>query len=160
MILDASSTTLALARQLTVRPLTVITNSLDIAALFEQDPGVELIVTGGVWNASARAFHGRATQEAIGQYRADWAVLGTCALHPRGGVTVTDEEDAQVKRAMVSAGLRTVVLADHSKRDQVVAHVVLPPERLATVVTDEPWPELEAVGVQVLIPARERVEQT
>jgi DeoR/GlpR family transcriptional regulator of sugar metabolism len=46
--------------------------------------------------------------------------------------------------------LRTIVLADHSKRDQVVAHLVLPPQALETVVTDEPWPELEAVGVRVL----------
>jgi len=160
VILDAGSTTLALARHLTARPLTVITNSLDIAAIFEQEAGVELIVTGGVWNASARALRGQAAQEGIGQYRADWAFLGTCALHPRGGVTVTDEEDAQVKRAMVSAGLRTVVLADHSKRDQVVAHLVLKPEELATVVTDELWPELEAAGVQVLIPSQESGEQT
>jgi len=150
VILDASSTTLALAQHLKVRPLTIITNSLDIAAVFEQEAGVELIVTGGSWRASARALRGQATREIIRQYRADWTVLGTCALHPKAGATATDEEDAQVKRAMVAAGLRTVVLADHSKRDQVVAHLVLPPEELMTVVTDEPWLELEALGVQVL----------
>ena len=159
VILDASSTTMALARHLKVRPLTVITNSLDIAAVFEQEAGVELIVTGGAWQASARALRGRATREVIRQYRADWTFLGTCALHPRAGVTVTDEEDAQVKRAMVAVGLRTVVLADHSKRDQVVAHLVLLPEELTTVVTDEPWPELEAVGVQVLLSPPESPEQ-
>jgi DeoR/GlpR family transcriptional regulator of sugar metabolism len=159
VILDASSTTLALARHLTVRPLTIITNSLDIAAVFEQEAGVELIVTGGAWKASARALRGQATRDVIRQYRADWTVLGTCALHPRAGVTVTDEEDAQVKRAMVAAGLRTVILADHSKRDQAVAHLVLLPEELTTVVTDEPWPELEAVGVQVLTSPPASVEQ-
>lgn len=158
VILDASSTTLALARHLTVRPLTVITNSLDIAAVFEHEAGVELIVAGGVWEPSARALRGRATRAVIGQYRAEWTVLGTCALHPKAGVTVTDAEDAEVKRAMVAAGLRTVVLADHSKQDQVVAHLVLPPEALTTVVTDEPWPELEAVGVRVLTSPPEGVE--
>ncbi|SMB81715.1 DeoR/GlpR family DNA-binding transcription regulator [Deinococcus hopiensis] len=160
VILDASSTTLALARHLTVRPLTIITNSLDIAAVFEQEAEVELIVTGGAWKAPARALRGQATREVIRQYRADWTVLGACALHPRAGVTVTDEEDAQLKRAMVAAGLRTVVLADHSKRDQVVAHLVLRPEELTTVVTDEPWPELEIVGTQVLTLLRESVEKT
>lgn len=159
VILDAGSTTLALARHLTVRPLTVITNSLDIAAVFEQATGVELIVVGGVWNVSARALRGQAAQDGLCQYRAHWTMLGACALHPKVGVTVTDEEDAQIKRRMVAAGLRTVVLADHSKRDQVVAHLVLPPEEMTTVVTDEPWPELEAVGVQVLISLPESVEQ-
>ncbi|MGY2895096.1 DeoR/GlpR family DNA-binding transcription regulator [Deinococcus sp. UYEF24] len=159
VILDAGSTTLALARHLTVRPLTVITNSLDIAAVFEQATGVELIVVGGIWNASSRSLRGQATREVLCQYRANWTMLGACALHPRVGMTVTDEEDAQIKRGMVAAGLRTVVLADHSKRDQVVAHLVLPPEEVTTVVTDEPWPELEAVGIQVLTSPPENVEQ-
>ena len=151
VMLDASSTTLALARHLSARPLTVITNSLDIAAVFDQMPEVELVVTGGVWDQDARAFRGEATREIISRYRADWAVIGTCALHPASGVSVSDESDAAVKQAMVAVSLRTAVLADHSKRDQVAAYVVLAPTQVTMVVTDEPWPELEALGTEILV---------
>ena len=159
VILEAGSTTLALARQLTVRPVTVITNSLDVAHLFELDDEVTLIVLGGVWNAQARAFGGVAAQQILASYRADWTILGACALHPATGATVVHEDDAVLKRAMVEVGLRTAVLADHSKRDQAAAHLILPTERLELVVTDEPWPELEARGVQVLYAEDEKLSE-
>ena len=152
VIIEAGSTTLALAQQLTVRPVTVITNALDVARLFEADAEVNLIVSGGQWNAQTRAFYGLSAQNVMASYRADWTFLGACALHLQTGVTVTSEPDAVIKRAMASAGLRVVVLADHSKRDQVAAHLVLPLDRLDIVVTDRAWPELEAAGVTVLYP--------
>lgn len=150
VIVEAGSTTLSFARQLKVRPITIITNSLDVARLFEEEEEVTLIVSGGEWNARARAFRGATAQKTVATYRADWTILGTCALHPHIGATVTNEEDAALKRAAVAAGLRTVVLADHSKRDQVAAHLVLSPAQLDIVVTDQAWPELEAVGAAVL----------
>ena len=159
VILEAGSTTLALARQLTVRPVTIMTNSLDVARLFEAAAEVTLIVLGGVWDAQARAFRGVAAQQILASYRADWTVLGACALHPATGATVVREDDAVLKRAMVEVGLRTAVLADHSKRGQAAAHLILPTERLELVVTDEPWPELEARGVRVLYAEDEKLSK-
>lgn len=153
VILEAGSTTLALARQLTARPLTVVTNSLDVAHVFDGLEDVKLVVLGGVWDARARVFRGVAAQHVLASYRADWTVLGACALHVSTGATVVGEEDATLKRAMAAAGLKTMVLADHSKRDQVAAHLVLATARLDLVVTDQPWPDLAARGVQVLCAA-------
>lgn len=150
VIVDAGSTTLSFVRQLKVRPLTVITNSLDVARQFEDEEEVTLVVSGGEWNARVRAFRGVTAQQVVATFRADWTILGTCALHPRTGATVTNEEDAAFKRSAAAAGLRTIVLADHSKRDQVAAHLVLSPAQLDTVVTDQAWPELESAGVSVL----------
>ncbi len=153
VIVEAGSTTLTLARHLAARPLTVITNSLDVAALFADQREVSLVVSGGSWDGAGRAFRGTEALRTVSACRADWTMLGACALHPRTGATVTGEEDAVLKRAMAAAGLRTAILADHSKRDQVAAHLVLPPERLDLVVTDRPWPELAALGVNVLAAA-------
>jgi DeoR/GlpR family transcriptional regulator of sugar metabolism len=150
LMLEAGSTVLAFARHLKIRPLTIITNSLDIAALFDNDPDIQLIVAGGVWDNGARAFRGQATQNLIAQYRADWTVLGTCALHPKAGLTVTNSEDAALKKVMLTAGTRSMILADHSKRDAVVAHHVLDTAQLDLVITDQAWKELEESGVQVL----------
>jgi DeoR/GlpR family transcriptional regulator of sugar metabolism len=151
LILETGSTVLAFARHLEMRPLTIITNSLDIAALFDNDSNIQLIVTGGVWNNESRAFRGRATEDIVSQYRADWTVLGTCALHPKAGLTVTDENDVALKQAMLRAGTRSMILADHSKRDVVVTYLVLNTTQLDLVVTDQPWVELEKLGVQILV---------
>jgi DeoR/GlpR family transcriptional regulator of sugar metabolism len=151
VILDAGTTTLAMAREITVRPLTVITNSLDIAAVFADDPQVQLVVTGGQWQRHARAMWGAAALEALHQCRADWAVPGACALHAELGMMASDEPDAQVKRAMVASARRTLVLADHSKLDGVAPFLVVGWQNVHTLVTDEPAPELAALGVNVVV---------
>lgn len=153
VVLDAGSTTLAMARALSARPLTVITNALDVAMLFERDPSVRLVLTGGSWHAASRGLRGAAAVEMLARCRADWAVLGACALDLRAGVTVTDEDDAELKRAMVAAASRTLVLADHSKHGSVAPFAVAGWGRIDRLVTDRPWPELAALGVVLQIAA-------
>lgn len=149
VILDAGSTTLALARALKARPITVITNSLDIAAVLDRDPAVQLIVTGGMWQSEARALRGTAARELLATCRADLAVLGACALDVRAGVTVADEDDAAIKRTMLAQAARTIVLADRSKQHTIAPFQVATWDRVHTLVTDAPWPELTSLGVSI-----------
>lgn len=153
IVLDAGSTTLAMARALTVRPLTVITNSLDVAAVFDRDRAVQLVVLGGVWQPEHRAFWGHATCEMLANHRADWAVPGVCAVDLAAGVTATEEPDAMLKQAMVRVARRTMVLADHAKVDDVAPYRVADWPQVHTFVTDRPWPELAAKGVDVRLAA-------
>jgi DeoR/GlpR family transcriptional regulator of sugar metabolism len=151
VVIDAGSTNLAMARALTVRPLTVITNSLDVAAVFDRDPLVQLVVLGGVWQPDARAFWGHATTGMLALHRADWAVPGACAVDVSAGVTASEEPDAMLKQAMVKAARRTMVLADHSKVGGVAPYRVADWSQVHTLVTDRAWPELEAQGVGVAV---------
>ncbi|MFC4637706.1 DeoR/GlpR family DNA-binding transcription regulator [Deinococcus hohokamensis] len=153
VILDAGSTVLELARQLNVRPLTVLTNSLDIAAVFTAEPEVKLSLTGGDWDARARYLVGASALDTLSRRRADWAFLGACAFHSRAGVTSVSDADAAVKRAMVQAAEKTVVLADSSKAEQIAPHLVAPFSRLYAVVTDEAYVAraLEESGAHVLL---------
>jgi DeoR/GlpR family transcriptional regulator of sugar metabolism len=149
VILDAGSTTLALARALTARPLSVVTNSLDIALLFDRDPAVQLVLTGGTWVPDARALRGTAACELLTLCRADWAVLGACALDVRAGVTASDEDDAAVKRVMVAAASRTMVLADHSKQGSVAPFHVAGWDQVSLLMTDVHWADVAQLGVDV-----------
>jgi DeoR/GlpR family transcriptional regulator of sugar metabolism len=153
VILDAGSTTLALARALTARPLSVVTNSLDIAVLFDRDPAVQLVLTGGTWTPDARALRGTAAREMLALCRADWAVLGACALDVRAGVTASYEDDAAVKRAMVAAASRTMVLADHSKQGSVAPFHVAAWQQVSLLMTDVHWAEVAQLGVDVRLAA-------
>jgi DeoR/GlpR family transcriptional regulator of sugar metabolism len=155
VVLDAGSTVLAFARALTVRPLSVITNSLDIALLFEADPEVDLTVAGGRWSRHSRYFTGSATVAALARHRADWAFLGACALHPDAGATSVDADDADAKTAMAQTARRTVVLADSSKHDSVAPHLVLPPSGIDLIVTEDDAAVVRwrAQGVDVLLAA-------
>lgn len=153
VILDAGSTVLELARRLRVRPLTVLTNSLDIAAVFAAEPEVTLSLTGGDWDLRARFLVGASALDTLARRRADWAFLGACAFHPSAGLTSVSDADAAVKRAMLAAADRTVVLADGSKAGQIAPHLVAPLDRLHAIVTDEAAvaQTLTEAGVSVLL---------
>lgn len=151
LILDAGSTTLALAHALTARPLTVITNSMDIAQVFAQDPQVQLALTGGSWQASHRALWGPAAEAMLDNCRADWAVPGACALDAVQGVTAIDEADASLKRRMISRARQTMILGDQSKQDGVAPFLVAEWRQVHTLVTDRAWPELVEQGVAVML---------
>lgn len=153
IILDAGLTVLELARHLSARPIKVITNSLDCANLLDGQAGVSVVVTGGEWDPIVRYLGGEHAAAAIAAYRADWVFLGTCALHPQGGMTAKHAQDATIKRAMLKSGLKAVLLADHSKFDQVAPHYVGPLEALHAVVTDETRDWLAGSGVRVLLAA-------
>lgn len=151
VLLDAGSTPLAVARALTVRPISVITNSLDVAQLFIDDREVTLLLTGGLWDSTRRHFVGEAALNALAGVRADWAFLGTCAVHPKAGITATDELDAQWKRALCRTALRVVLLADHSKFHQVVPYLVADLSTIEVLVTDQHDADLAATGVRMLV---------
>jgi DeoR/GlpR family transcriptional regulator of sugar metabolism len=137
LMLDGGSTVLAFATALEVRPVTVVTNSLDIARVFDADPDVDLTLTGGQWDRDSRILTGSAAVRSLGRHRADWAVLGACALDPDVGATSVNPADADVKTAMAEASRRTAVLADVTKHGHVEPHLVLTPDRIDLVVTDD-----------------------
>jgi DeoR/GlpR family transcriptional regulator of sugar metabolism len=137
VFLDAGSTVLALAEALEVRPLQVITNSLDIATLLEADDAVTLTVTGGQWDRHSRYFAGPAAVTALAAHRADWAFLGACAVHPDVGATSVDPLDAEMKTTMASAALRTAVLVDSTKHHSVAPHFVMSSQAIDVLVTEE-----------------------
>jgi DeoR/GlpR family transcriptional regulator of sugar metabolism len=152
LFLDAGSTVAALAVTIQARPLHVITNSLDIAQLLADDDEVELLLTGGRLDRPSRYLSGPLAVAGITAHRAAWAVLGACAVHHAAGATSIDPADAEMKRAMAAASLRTMVLADATKFDTVAPHLVLPPAAIDTLVTDQradrdTW---AAQGVEVL----------
>lgn len=153
VILDAGSTVLEMARCLRVRPLTVVTNSLDTAAVLEASPGVSLTLTGGEWDPTVRHLGGPAALAMLALCRADWVFLGVSAVHPSAGVTSVYAENAAVKRAMVAVAERAVVLADGSKIGQVAPHLIARLGSIHALVTDAGAgvAQLEAVGLKAIV---------
>jgi DeoR/GlpR family transcriptional regulator of sugar metabolism len=158
VVLDSGSTPLAMARALTVRPLTVITSSLDVAAIFAGDKQVQIALTGGTWQHDNRALWGPAAVAMLANCRADWAVPGACAIDAQLGVSAPNEADAALKRAMIGCARRTLVLGDHSKLGNTAPFHVASWSQVHLLLIDEPWAEGAAAGVplQVAPDARAR----
>jgi len=134
LVLDAGSTTLALAEALAV-PATVITNSLDIAQRLDRREEIRLVLAGGTWDARQRLFAGAAARATLRHYRADLVILGACAVDAVG-VTATHEQDGDMKRTMLDIGDTAWLLADHLKFARREPHAVAPLDRFARIHTD------------------------
>jgi DeoR family fructose operon transcriptional repressor len=157
VLLDAGTTTLRLAEQLPHdRELTIVTNSLGIAALVAQHPNLSLYLLGGRVRGRTLAAVGSWVTNALQDVFVDVAFLGTNGLSVEHGLTTPDQSEAAAKRAMISAARRSVVLTDHTKIgvDHFARFADL--SDIAAVITDngldtETAAEIEAQGPEVVL---------
>ncbi|SNS25825.1 DeoR/GlpR family DNA-binding transcription regulator [Rhodococcoides kyotonense] len=136
-VLDAGTTTGRLAALLgTDRELTLVTNSVPIAARVAPLTGVNLRVLGGRVRGTTQAAVGPEALQALEWLRVDVAFIGTNALSIGHGLSTPDSDEAAVKRAMVTCANHVVVLADSSKigREHLVSFARL--DHIDVLVTD------------------------
>lgn len=137
ILLDAGTTTLALARLLPDdAPLTVVTNSITVAAVLQGKPEIEAFILGGLIRPRTGAAVGDWTLRALEGTFVDVAFMGTNGFSAAHGFTTPHQGEAVVKRAMVQAARRVVVVSDASKAGQDHLHRFAAPEEVALLVTD------------------------
>lgn len=151
------------ARSLTVRPdMLVITASLPIASLLGSRP-VRVVATGGTVLRDELSCVGSAAAATLARYRFQVAIIGAAGIEPQVGVTELTDEEAEIQRTALALSDRVIVIADGSKVGARETAVVLPAERVDTLVTDASAPTdqvagLRALGVTVLIAGTGRDE--
>ena len=157
VVLDAGTTTGRLAALLAGdRQLLVVTHAVPIAARLVGAPGIELHVVGGQVRGTTQAAVGPDAVRTLSQLRVDVAFVGTNALTPRHGLSTPNADEAAVKRALVGAARRVVVLADSSKlgREDLVRFASI--DAVDVLVTDdgiddEDTRALQSAGVEVRV---------
>lgn len=156
IVLDGGTTTAALAELLpTDRRLLVVTNAVPIAARLANAPGITVHMLGGRVRGVTQCTVGETATGKLTDLRADVAFLGTNGITPHG-FTTPDEDEASVKRAMVRAGQRVVVLADSSKLDRETLVRFAAPEDVDVLITDDgadadALASLEKAGIEVVV---------
>ena len=138
VILDASSTVLEAARFLVENPmpLTLVTNGLMIATLFAESPNLRVLVLGGTLRPHSAVILGEPGESFLGRLHVDLCLLGTHALT---GTTLSETtlEGAALKRAMIRAARRTIVLADSSKLQSPAFSTICDLSEVSELITDE-----------------------
>ena len=136
VILDGGTTTLQVARHLPLDlPATIVTNSPPIAIALAEHTRIEVVMLGGQLYKKALVNVGAATVEALQMIRADLCLLGVCSLHPEVGISVTNLNEAYVKRAMITRAAEVVGLVTAAKLDTAAAYVVESIQALTYLVT-------------------------
>lgn len=116
LFLNSGSTTRIIARELARKQgLNVVTNSIDVATILGDAPGVCVILLGGEINARYGFTYGVDAQDQMDRYRADWAILSVDSIDGQNGITTFHPEEAIIDRLMIAGAKKTVIAADSSK---------------------------------------------
>jgi DeoR/GlpR family transcriptional regulator of sugar metabolism len=116
VIIDSGTTTAAAARAARDRgvPFTAMTNDVSIAAILSESTLVQVQVTGGTIRPGTSTLLGADALHSVRRLRADLAFVGAHALSEHE-MSDTSIELAELKRDIMAAADRPVLLADSSK---------------------------------------------
>ncbi|MFN2353334.1 MAG: DeoR/GlpR family DNA-binding transcription regulator [Desulfopila sp.] len=154
-----SSTTVYEAAQLAVKKqllLTAVTNDLRISQLFNDSPSTRLIVCGGTLRPFSYSLTGEPGTSFLEQLKVDIAVMGIHAVN-NGICYDTSLEISYIKRYMVQAAERVLLLADASKFNEVAFFEAFKLDERMEVITDSPPPpsierSIETRGAKITYP--------
>jgi len=136
VVLDAGTTMIELARQLTHLPLRVITSDLHIALFLSEFKQIEVTIIGGRIDDSSQSCIGEHGRRLLQNISPDIAFISCNSWDITRGVTSPTEEKAALKRDMITNGKRRVLLADSSKYGAWSLFNVAHLNTLTDIVTD------------------------
>lgn len=139
---SAGTTTWTLAHHLREVPgITVVTNSVPVADVLYRAGRADqtVILTGGLRTPSD-ALVGPLANAAVRSLHLDLIFLGVHGMDLRGGFTTPNLMECDIDRALLAAGRRLVVLADHSKWEMVGISSIAPLSGAHVLVTDDGLP--------------------
>lgn len=163
VLLDDSTTVLHLARRLPERsPLTVISHALPVLTDLAGVRDLALVALGGDYTNWCRAFLGRMTVESIGRLRADTVFLSSAAVVD-GACFHQSPLIVDVKRAMLAAAARRILLVDHTKFSRRALHHVARLDEFDLVLVDSATDpavvdELRSAGARIEVAPAGRLD--
>lgn len=157
VLFDASSTVRETARVISALnlPLTAVTNDLACALLLSNAASIHTIVTGGAIRPGSTTLLGSPGQDFLGGIHVDVAFIG---VHTVSGGTFTETslEVAAMKKRMIGAARKAIVLADSRKFGGQSFCEICAAGEVDEIITDDELPEsvrreYDAMGIALTI---------
>jgi len=143
IILDSGTTTAQVARQLKarkIRPLTVITNALNIAIELAEVQDISLIMIGGILRHVSNSFVGPQAERMLQDLHADHFFLAVDGLDPQLGLSTPDILEAQLNAVMIRIATQVTAVADASKFGRRSLSLIGGIESVQRIITDDRIP--------------------
>jgi DeoR family glycerol-3-phosphate regulon repressor len=148
IMMDTGTTTSFLARELLGhRRLTVVTNSSDIARTLATINGNRVYMAGGELRSDSGGAFGVSAIEFVSRFSVNHAIISVGAIDAAAGIMDYDLEEAEFARMVLSRGLRSVAVTDHTKFGRLGLVQVCGFSGLTELVTDRPPPAAIAAAL-------------
>jgi DeoR/GlpR family transcriptional regulator of sugar metabolism len=97
---------------------------------------IEVILIGGLFSKNSKITYGGHVISQLAEINADLCLMGTSALHPTDGLTDTDWEINQLKKAMLNSAKRSAVLCISEKLNISLRLKVAPLENIDYLISE------------------------
>ncbi len=154
IFIDAGSTCMLFAEELTDLSLRVVSNSIDVMTRLADCSGISLISVGGAYHKEAGSFLGPTAIENLNELQIGSAFLGATGFSAKGIFSSQNTLEAQVKQQALKVSERRVVLADSSKFDFSAFSIFARPGDVDVLVSDKNFiaaEELVSRGIEVVL---------
>lgn len=143
ILMDGSTTTAAVIPHLkNLKHLTIFTNSITVAhELLQHLQSAKVFMIGGILHPQHESSFSIDCLSYIQKLYVDKVIVGSCSISVKRGLSATDIEDASIKKAMLNAGQKVIILADRSKFTRESMVQIAPIDPSYTIITDEPFSE-------------------
>ena len=135
--LSGGTTCTELARWLRGKPVTVVTNAINVATELYNHSLTRVIVTGGALNTYSYELVGDMVNYTLQQYRLDLCFVGCSGVSIDFGFSMRDHLESAIARAFLSVSERAMVIADHSKVGKKALAKFAPFPDIHSFITDE-----------------------
>lgn len=141
LILDVGTTTTAVARALIQRAdlldIVIFTNALNIALELEQAiPRFTVIITGGTLRPMQHSLVDPLGMLMFERIKAHTVILGCNGIDLQAGITNINLPETEIKRRMLQAAKRRILVADGSKVGEVGLAYLCGVEEIELLITD------------------------
>lgn len=142
IFLSSGSTAEVLAARMppTITDLVVATNSINVARILGEHPGVSVIVTGGTLRSKVNSLVAPLGDVLLQEINADLGLLSASGVDLDRGFTNASWAEAEVTKAMVRAAKEVIFLADHSKVGHVASARIVGLPEADRLITDSGAP--------------------
>lgn len=136
IILDAGTTTMEIAKNITHLPLRVITPDLRIALFLSQFKQIEVTVFGGKIDSSSQSCIGEHARRLLQSIITDLAFISCNFWNVEHGVTAPTEHKSTLKIDMMKSAKKSVLVADSSKYGNSSLYKIAELEQFEEIFTD------------------------
>ena len=138
IFLDASTTSLALAKRLYAKKnVIVVTNGLDVINEIRKNDYIKLICPGGEFRSVTMSFVGNVAEAFLKNFYTDKAFISSAGISIKAGATEPNILQASIKKIMIENSNQNILLIDWSKFDKITLNKVCPLYDINTIITDK-----------------------
>ena len=152
VFLDSGTTTLQIAKALKGRPITVLTNDLNIASELLDCHTITMFIVGGELNRENNNLLGSKAISFFDDIRGDVLFLAVEGVDENAGFTVPDLDEVPIKRRMMGSVEKVYVVSDHSKLGRNTMGIIAPIDGVTALITDS------GASEDILRPLQEKVQ--